>query len=57
MSTQRSIAGRAGVLSVLQSFVLGTSNIFNLSLVSNSESFNEAIFWNYKAFWRLLYTN
>lgn len=44
MSTQRSIAGRTGVLSVLQSFVLGTSNIFNLSLVSNSESFNEAIF-------------
>lgn len=45
MSTQRSIAGRAGVMSVLKSFVLGTSNIFNLSLVSNSESFKGAIFF------------
>lgn len=50
MSTQRSIEGRVGVMSFLQSFVLGTSYIFNISLVFYSKSFNEAVFGILKLF-------
>lgn len=48
--------GLAGVMSALQSFVLGTSCVFNISLAFGNEPFNETI-WNLEAFWMPLHTH